>query len=446
MQPPALVVGAAVVGAAILAAAQAPAPPSAHAADTLLLGRPVSHEQAKRELTLGDDAVQQGALAQADAHYRLAWGSPQVRAAAAQRLWRLHERRDYVLPVPQQQVQETRRALSSDFSLYETPHFVMLTDASRAAAVKTASLLERTRERFFRVMRSVAPEAAPPATKLLCVLFADEQAYRDFAREFDRVEAPWVAGYYASVSNRIVLYDDATSSAVASALEALEQQRLHAQQQARHARRQGVTMQVSQRDLNQSYERRRRSMLEQARSAATEKVVHETTHLLAFNSGVQSRLHSQPFWLTEGLATAFETDRPEQAFGPAQPSPRRQAEAARLLADELPLPLRELVSLTDVSTVAEERIDALYAASYALFVYLHRRQRRALGRYLAALGSEPPGEIASQRLLELFEDNFGDADRLERTLLRWLRTLPDASRSSGEGGNRGRFVTVVEGD
>jgi len=441
VQPPALVVGAAVLGAAILAAAQAPAPPAARAADALLLGRPVSHEQARRELAEGDAAASQGRLAEADAHYRLAWGAPQQRVAAAQRLWRLHERRDFRLPAPRQQIEEARASLTPAFTLYETPHFVMLTDASRDAAVETAALLERTREQFFRVMRPVVAEAAPPATKLLCVLFADEQAYREFARRFDRVEAPWVAGYYASVSNRIVLYDDATSSAVASALASLEQQRRSAQASLLQAREQGFVMRTSQRDLSRSYDRQRQSMLEQARKAATEKVVHETTHLLAFNSGVQSRLHSQPFWLTEGLATAFETATPSRAFGPAQPSQRREEEAARLLAEELPMPLAELAALTDVSSVAAEQVDALYAASYALFVYLHRRQRRALGEYVAALSNEPPGAIAPQRLLELFEASFGDAERLERKLLLWLRSLPGPS-GSVEGG--GRLVTVVE--
>ena len=66
--------------------------------------------------------------------------------------------------------------------------------------------------------------------------------YADFARRTDKVQAPWVAGYYASGSNRIVMYDDATGPTFARA----NQQVAELEKQADEARKQARSVDRSQ--------------------------------------------------------------------------------------------------------------------------------------------------------------------------------------------------------
>src|SRR5262249_47151910 len=49
------------------------------------------------------------------------------------------------------------------------------------------------------------------------------------------------------------------------------------------------------------------------RTVAT--IVHEATHQLAFNSGLQVRFADVPFWLSEGIAIYFETPNLESTKG-----------------------------------------------------------------------------------------------------------------------------------
>lgn len=387
-----------------LSIATGPAPAPAAGASALLLGPAVTQSQADEQLAVGAQAERRGDLIEADRRYRLAWSAPSRRRDAADALWRLHNRRDFHTPAPEADVQQALDEVGPGFARYETERFVIVTDADRSIALDKSALLERARHQFFRVMRALDTPAIPPATKLLCILFSDESAYRAFARDLDGVAAPWVAGYYASLTNRIVLYDDRSSTLVEAALDSLDQR---------------VSAQAQGAQVAGALESERERILGAVDDIATEKTIHEAIHLLAFNSGVQSRLHEHPFWLTEGLATSFESASPWRAFGPAHASPRRDSELAKLGGDAL-VDLRELIRLTRADDIPAERVDALYATSYALFAYLHRHERRNLGLYLSDLATEPPGVIAPERQAALFEARFGDVETLQRRLARWV--------------------------
>jgi hypothetical protein len=385
-----------------------------------------SIEDPRGVLEAGIAAERRGDYARADALYRAAWQDASTRELAARLLRDMHDKGRYELPVDEESVESTRAALGEGFFRMETEHFVVLSNADQRWTSGRAALLERAHHQFQRVFDRLELPLHPPREKLLCVFVRDHATYAAFARENDGVEAPWIAGYYAGRANRVVLYDDRTGpsfNAAAKRLDALDEEADEAEQRAAIERRRGL------RDLADRLEAHaeairirvaieRDRLGEQALLSSEAKTIHEAVHLLAFNCGVQSRAIAYPFWVTEGLATGFETDNPNAAFGPDHATEKREAEFDLHAREGLLHPLEDLVRIGQTPPAAAEAADVLYSQSYALFAYLYRYERRSLAAFLRALLNEPPGGgDRGERHAELFEEHFGRADRLERRML-----------------------------
>ncbi|MFG0292527.1 MAG: DUF1570 domain-containing protein [Phycisphaerales bacterium JB050] len=370
-------------------------------------------------------ALQEGRAEEADRLLRAVLRTDPDQERAATMLRALYINYGLKLPVDEGDLSLVRDQLGSrwyEFGRYESQNFVVLSDASRDWTNRRLALLERTHFQFTRTMKLMGLQAIPAEEKLLCILFAEHADYADFAQRTDKVQAPWVAGYYASGSNRIVMYDDATGPTFARA----NQQIAELEKQADEARTQARGVDRSQAARAEDYAKRVREHAEREgerirsliRAASDAKAVHEATHLIAFNCGLQSRSRRYPFWLTEGLATNFETEDATGAFGPDRPIAAREKDfKVRMEAGEL-VPVSELVTLSDIEHYESEQAGAVYAQSYALFRYLFRTRREALGQLFRDIQSEPAGQISDARMLELFESRIGPADLVERE---WLR-------------------------
>lgn len=370
-------------------------------------------------------ALAEGRTLDADRSLREALRAQPDHERAATMLRTLYTSYGLELPIDESGLSLVRQQLGSldrDFAQYQSRHFVVLSNAPRDWTNQRLALLERTHFQFTRVMKIMGLEAIPPRHKLICILFANHADYDEFARRTDKVEAPWVAGYYASGSNRIVMYDDATGPTFARAIEQIDA----LQQQADEARRQARSADRSQAQRAEDYARRVREHADREssrirdliRAASDAKAVHEAAHLIAYNAGLQSRSRRYPFWLTEGLATNFETADATGAFGPDHPFESRENEFdTRMAAGEL-IPLVDLITLADIAHYESDHAGAVYAQSYALFRYLFRSHRQPLAAFFRAIEREPAGPISADRQLQLFEQHFGPVDLLERE---WLR-------------------------
>lgn len=379
-------------------------------------------------LALGDQALERGDLAGADAAYRAAWEDPAARERAALALRDLHRTPGFKLEADEAAVARTRRLLGETFERFDTPHFVILSDCSREWTQSRGDLLERTRTQFFRVCERMGLPAVPHRHKLVCVLFNDHRAYQVFARAYDGLEARWVAGYYATLSNRVVFYNDASSPAYESLrdrLQAYERQMREARTKAEEAVRNAqqdlaLRLHASADDLDKQIQRERSRLGERAAAHSTAKTIHEAVHLLAFNCGVQLPDRDYPFWLSEGLATAFETHQADEAFGPDRAlhvGPRRER-FEELRREGRLAPIERLITISEVPQWDADTADAMYGQSYALFSHLYRENPRAIGAYLMALGAEPAGHLTAERQVELFRQAFGDPAEIGRRLAR----------------------------
>jgi len=323
---------------------------------------------------------------------------------------------------------DTRTLLPPRFLEHETARFVVLSDADPRWTREQAQRLERTHHQFQRYARRLGLDPQPLRQKLVCVLFDERDEYQRFAVDHDGVTDPWIAGYYNPATDRVVFYRGDSNPSVVDARARLDQMTadladIH--RDALDAENAGAVthareLQRYRREFEQHVRSERRRVDEFADQISIATVVHEAVHQLMFRTGIQSSLRQYPVWISEGIATAFETDDTRGAFGPDHDyAPRREAFEKLLDADRL-LYLRDLIGWDSIP-VGDDHVHRVYHQSYALVRWMSRFKRPELRRYLELLLAEPPQTVSAKRHVALFEAAFGDVENIERKWLRFER-------------------------
>src|SRR4051812_18080278 len=370
VKPAAPLIATLAILAATVVLGAAPEPPGEYRG-RVVLGVAESAHPSRSLSEEADAAWAGGDLPKADRLYRDAWADATQRDRAAEALHRLHREQGFRLPIDEETVRATLRTLGPGFSRYESAHFVVLSDCATEWSRKRGELLEETRRAFFRIADKMHIPACPPREKLVCILFKDHGHYRAFARANDGLSASWVAGYYATHSNRVVFYNDEDSPGTVAARERLSSD----QQRARDFRdrasqadqdRQGDLarrLHASADDLDKQVHTQEEQLKRHAAACSTAKTIHEAIHLLAFNSGLQLPDRDYPFWLSEGLATGFETEDAGRAFGPdrAGGTESRMDRFRQMSREGKLLPLQELIGLGEVPGWDGETAETMYS-------------------------------------------------------------------------------------
>ena len=111
-------------------------------------------------------------------------------------------------------------------------------------------------------------------------------------------------------------------------------------------------------------------------------IVHEATHQLAYNSGLQTRYADNPLWLSEGLAMFFETpdfrsDKGWRKVGSVHPVRLRHFRKA---LDSRPPDRLERLLRGDAAFRDPETAGTAYAEAWSLSYYLLRNETRSVRR------------------------------------------------------------------
>jgi hypothetical protein len=293
-----------------------------------------------------------------------------------------------------------RDSLPPGFMDYSTRRFVLISNADARWTREQGELLEKTHHQFHRYTKRLGLKPKPLRHKLVCVLFADRDDYRRFAAAHDDVTADWISGYYSPQHDRIVFYNlETEDGGFADA---------------------GLDVPKDHWAWPEVQAARQRFADERAK-AATATTIHEAVHQLAFHTSIQTAHIQNPIWISEGLATSFETDKPKGSFGPDHDYSVRREQFQELVENDTLIPLRQLVTHSEMPDNRDETITAVYHQSYALVAWLSRFRREELRDYLVALRGENPGRPTKARHLELFEEHFGDVNLLEEKWLKWER-------------------------
>ncbi len=282
--------------------------------------------------------------------------------------------------------------LPPGFRVHTTPHFVVCYDTSREYAEWTSSLFERLYKALTNYWVRQGLDLHEPEFPLAAVVYANRAAYVAAGRNDLGAAAGNIVGYYSLQTNRVRMYDLTGTESLRG-----------------RGNRRG-----SLREINQ--------MLSQPGAVPlVATIIHEATHQITFNCGLQNRFADIPLWLCEGMAMYFEAPDLARSGGwrgigrvnyPRLETFRRnlpqwnRGSLEQLLADN--------GRLRNPRTAA-----AAYADAWALNYYLIKYRADDYAAYLKLLAEKPPlVEDDSATRLSEFRQHFGDLRTLEAAFLK----------------------------
>lgn len=274
-------------------------------------------------------------------------------------------------PIDSPALDAAQKALARRFRVVRTAHFAIVTDADAAEVRRVERVLEDTLRAFTGFTARLELEVFPIRHRLVCIVFDRHRDFARFGREHDGVHATWCHGYYNPRHDRAVLYVNGPNDI----------------------------------ESDDSYAARRRTVA----------AVHETIHQLSYHCLVQNLAVQYPLWLSEGLATSFETDDTSRRFGPTESFEARDRRLVDVTGRADLEPLESFVVRTRVGSTDPDVIESAYSQSYALFSWLISTRPAGVRALLEALQREPPGQVIPDRQRELFEAAFGTIGSLQRS-------------------------------
>lgn len=382
----------------------------------------------QEDFEAGQQAELEGRYREAFDAYLRAWTDPTLRMESARRARSLERIARVSSDDDAAAVDRLRERVGPGFRTYRSRSYYVLSDADDEWTRSRIALLERAREQYFREFDRLSVPVHPHPHRLVCVFFGEHGDYLGFAREHDGFDAGWTAGYYSMAHNAIVIHDDRTSPSlyrVNRQLQGFQDRADLLVGRAEDAEAQGETEQAgllrdAAADLEAHIASERARIEAQVLRFGVAKVLHEAIHLLAFNTGLQRRGSEYPLWVSEGLASSFESHSIDGQFGFAFEYEPRESELMSLAAAGTVPELTDVVTLDDNTGLRIDTARPLYAVSYGLFKELHRTNREELAAYLMELADLPRGPQTAEQHLERFERHFGDASTLEnRVNRRW---------------------------
>lgn len=292
-------------------------------------------------------------------------------------------------PLSQEEVAKRVLAtLPEGFKALTTPHYVVCYNTTRPYAQWTSSLLERLHRAFNNYWQNQGIELKEPEFPLVVVIYATVDQYRAASTEELGDAASSIIGYYSLTTNRVNMYDLTGSDALRAA-----------------SGSRGSLAEINQ------------MLAQPAAQPLVATIVHEATHQIAFNCGLQQRLAELPLWLVEGMAVYFEapdlsSTRGWRGIGKVNHlrldtfknnlgTPRRTSLLAMIADDKV---FRDPRTATDA-----------YADAWALNYFLIRYQPDKYVAYVKHLAEQKPlVPTTPEARIEEFRKHFGDIERLDR--------------------------------
>ncbi len=297
-------------------------------------------------------------------------------------------------PYPRDELTRRLTAELPGFDTHDTTHFLICHNTSKAYAQWCGSLFERLYLAFTNYWSRKGFTLHEPQGPLVAVVFADRESYARYARGElgDAVES--IIGFYSLRSNRMTMYD-------LTGIQSL---------------RRAGDKRGSPAEINQMLARPEAEL-----TVAT--VIHEATHQIAFNCGLQTRYADIPLWVSEGIAVYFETPDLSSARGWRSINAvnvSRMSQFRQYLGRRPSNSLKSLLADDARLRDPKQALDA-YAESWALNYFLIRQRGKQYDAYLKMLSEKGPlvWDQPAERL-QAFQDAFGSLEQLDAEFLRTM--------------------------
>jgi len=313
-----------------------------------------------------------------------------------------------------------RRELPKHFRIDGTGHFLICAEKNNHRIGEICEDTYRTFRRYFSVRGFKISE---PEFPLVVIVFPDRDAFVNYCRK-DKIEPPQgLLGYYMRLTNRIALFDQGDSNLAATTPVPAAPASFAAFFNPTSDSR---TLQSAS-DLASGQRASRPVRFDGiVEGDLHSTIVHETTHQVAFNTGLHSRIGQTPKWVIEGLATMFEA--PGIRDAQKTTAPKMRINRSRYLwfqnylkSRRRPHSLKEFVASDDL--YASATLDA-YAEGWALTFFLAETRHGSYGRYLKTLVNRNPLYVYDdkERVAD-FRKSFGDMKSLETEYVRFFENL-----------------------
>ncbi len=285
--------------------------------------------------------------------------------------------------------------LGAGFQTLTTDNYVIVYNTSKPYARWCGQLFERLHSAYYKYWKERGFELTPPEAPLVAVVFESKDTYTKYAAP-ELGDAGSVIGYYSLKSNRVAMYDlSETESRIPDDAKAVAK-------------------------INSFILARP----DAERTVAT--IVHEATHQLVLNSGLQTRYAPIPLWNSEGLAVFFETPNAKSNTGWSQIGLRndlrlvqfRDYQAKRRGPDSL------LTLIATDDRVRDPRLaNDAYAEAWAFTFYALREKKKEYVAYMKSLQKiEALGADSREARLKTFREAFGeDLEKLDDSFLKYMR-------------------------
>lgn len=300
-------------------------------------------------------------------------------------------------PLSPQEIGERLQQELPGFEIYTTQHYVICHNTSRAYAQWCGALFERLYKAFTNFWARKGFDLHEPEFPLVALVFADADSYAGYSASELGDGARTIIGYYSFALNRMTMHDLTGVQAV---------------------RRSG-DRRSNPNEINQMLARP-----EAERTVAT--IIHEATHQIAFNCGLQTRYADNPLWFSEGMAIYFETPdlnsskgwRTIGAVNQVRLNGFRQYLRRGRPADSLVTLITQDDRLRDRDP---KRSADAYAEAWALNYFLLRQRPKQYLAYVKLMSEKKPliSDDAETRLRE-FEKTFGDLRQLDAELVKLM--------------------------
>ncbi len=289
------------------------------------------------------------------------------------------------------------KELPEGFELHTTQHYLICHNTSKVYAQWCGALFERLYMSFINYWSRKKVELHDPQFPLVALVFSDQESYARYAADELGEGTKLVIGYYSFQTNRMAMYD---LTGVESLRDAGD--------------RRGSVAQINL----------MLSRPEAERTVAT--VIHEATHQISMNCGLQTRYADNPLWLSEGIAMYFETPDLSSSKGWRSIG---SVNLVQLNSFRNYLPRRRADSLITLLTVNERLRDPKLAGdaraeAWALNYFLIKQRPKQYLEYIKALSEKKALFVDdAQTKIDEFKQAFGDLDKLDSEFVRQLSKM-----------------------
>lgn len=302
-------------------------------------------------------------------------------------------------PLPKAELERVLVAeLGPGFNTLTTDHYVIVYNTSKHYARWCGQLYERLFTAYYKYWKERGFELKPPEAPLVAVVFENKDTYAKYAAPELGDDAGSIIGYYSLKSNRVAMYDlsgfESRVDDDATGVKALQH-------------------------INAVLSRP-----EAERTVAT--IIHEATHQLVLNSGLQTRYAPIPLWNSEGLAVFFETPNPKSNKGWNIIGARNDLRLLQfrdyVAKRRGPDSLLTLIATDDRVRDPRHANDA-YAEAWAFTFYALREKKKEYIAYMKSLQKLAAlGEDSREARLKVFREAFGeDLEKLDDSFLKYMR-------------------------